>query len=65
MTAGVKADTCALGFSYVQFDLGISPATLSRGCVVRWALAPCLLWGNDMVSLEELISSSDVSDSID
>ena len=65
MTAGVKADTCALGFSCVQFDLGIPPATLSPGCVVRLVLAPCLLWGNDMVSLEELISSSDVSDSID
>ena len=65
VTGGFKADACALGFSYGQFDLGIPLVELSSSRIARLTLSPYLLWGNDMISLEGSTSSSDFGSSID
>mgnify|MGYP001178812973 FL=1 len=62
---GFKIDACDLGFSYSQLNLSMPVASLTSRQFVRLNLSPYLLWGNDLVTLNNPRGDNDLGDSTD
>ena len=62
---GFKLDACDLGFSYSQLNLSVPVAALTARRSVRLDLSPYLLWGNDLIALNDPHGKNDLGDSVD
>jgi len=64
-SGGFKLDACDLGFSYSQLNLSVPVVALTPRRSVRLNLSPYLLWGNDLVSLNDPRGKNDLGDLTD
>ena len=62
---GFKLDACDLGFSYSQLNVSFPVVALTPRRSVRLDLSPYLLWGNDLLALNNPKGNDDLGELVD
>ena len=62
---GFKLDACEIGFSYGQLNVSFPVVELSSRRSARLNLSPYLLWGNDLLALNNPKGNDDLGEAVD